>query len=287
MTPHFIDGMSELVYHSDPIDANIPSLSASIATKIVRDSPYHAYLAHPRLGNHREPPSREMEMGTLLHAAILGQPLNVQVIDAKDYRTKAAQYDRDLARDEGRIPLLAREQGDLVETVEALRKELLYKGIELEGQFERVVAWEEQTLRGPVLCRGRLDCPMLDRPAPVIYDIKSCHSAHPEAIRQHVVGYGYDTQRAAYMSAVEKIRPELAGRVEYLWIFFEVMPAGSPRRVLVTVAEAAGSMRELGERKWQNACEIWADCLATDRWPAYSESTVRVEARHWELEGSL
>ena len=54
---------------------------------------------------------------------------------------------------------------------------------------------------------------------PVIYDIKSIRSANPDVCRKHVESYGYALQRSAYVSAVERIRPDLAGRVDFIFVF--------------------------------------------------------------------
>jgi hypothetical protein len=286
--PCFIDDMDEKSYHADPCPT--PSLSASIATKIVRDSPWHGWAAHPKLGNYREPPSKEMEVGTLIHAMLLGQNTRVAVIDAKHFRTKAAQEQRDEAREGGAIPILVHDYADLEVTVDAIKTELVAKGVLLDGmdgKSERVAAWEEVTATGPILCRGMMDYTDLDSSQPVIYDLKSCHSAHPETIRKHIVTYGYDLQRAAYLSAVSKIHPELAGRVEYRWVFMELLEPEAPKRVIVTVAEASGTMRELGERRWQMACNKWSFCLKNNYWPGYVDGVLQVEAKPWDLEQYL
>lgn len=280
--PCFIDDMPEAVYHADPCPT--PSLSASIATKIVKDSALHGWMAHPKMGEWRESPSNEQEFGILMHALLLGQPVGVVQVHAKNFRTKVAQQERDDARDNGLIPMLAHEWHDLADVVIEARSELALSGVHLIGKSERVAVWYEPTASGPVLCRGRMDHTDLERSDPFIFDLKTCASANPLDIRNSVVKFGSDLQRAAYISAVEKIHPELAGRVEYRWVHIETLPIGCPRRVIVTVSEADGSMRELGERKWQRACRVWAECLERNHWPAYSTGVVRLDARPWELE---
>ncbi len=281
--PCFIDDMDEQVYHADPCQT--PSLSASIATKIVTQSPLHGYMAHPKLGNYREDASPEMDVGTMIHASLLGQTLNVTLIDAKDFRTNAAKQSRDDALEAGSIPVLAHKYEDLLIVSKEIGPALTDKNIDLTGKSERVAIWQEETPSGLILCRGMMDHTILEEtPRPIVYDLKTCHSAHPEAVRKHITAYGYDIQRAAYLSAIEKIYPDLAGRVLYQWVFIEILPPEAPKRVIITVAEASGSMRELGERRWQTACNTWAYCLKTDHWPDYSSVVLQVEARNWELE---
>lgn len=283
--PCFIDNMPESVYHDDPCPG--PSLSSSIATKIVQDSPLHGWLAHPKFGNYQKPPTADMEYGTLMHALLLGRPVNVTEVPERDFRKKIAQEMRDAARATGSIPMLSHEWRELQETVQEVRAELILSGIRFDGKSERTALWFEETASGPIRCRGRMDHTDLERLDPMIYDIKTCTSAHPNDIRNSVVKFGADLQRAAYISAVEKIHPELAGRVEYRWIHIEIMPLDCPKRVIITISEADGSMRELGERKWQKACRIWAECMRINHWPAYSTGVVRLESRPWELEQAI
>ena len=246
MTPGF-HNTSATSYHSDCCSR--PSLSASIAHRLLSASPYHAWLAHPKLGGVRREPTREMERGTIIHGIVLGQPDELVVIQAADYRTKAAQQQRDDARANGMTPILASEYDGIVTAAYAIGDALRAEGIELSGQSEAVAVWEEQTASGPILCRGMMDHVLQERA--LIYDLKTCSSAHPKAIQRSIIDHGYDVQWAAYTSAFRKLRPDLAGREQFVWLFVEELPEGSPQRVALTVAKPSGLMRELGEWKWR------------------------------------
>lgn len=280
MNPPCFLSMSAAEYHADPCPT--PSLSSSVAHTLVNKSPLHAWLEHPKLGGVREEASAGQAHGTLIHALVLGTGLDcVEVIDAQNYRTKAAQESRDAAIEAGKTPILRRELDDARAVAADISEELAERGISLTGQSEQVAMWEEQTEAGPILCRGMLDHVILSADSAIILDLKTRRSAHPKACAAHVLDYGYHVQRAAYVSAVEKIRPDLAGRVDFLWLFVEELPVGSPKRVVLTVARPDGLMREIGEAKWKQACERWAACLASGNWPAYSEDAVMLEAPAW------
>lgn len=279
--------MDAAAYHADLI-ADAPTLSASVASTLIRSSPYHAWLRHPKLGGTPRESTQEMDRGTILHGLVFGtlDRESVKVIEADNYRTKAAQDARDYARDRGAIPVLSREMDGYRALADAIGEAMAVSGIRLDGESEKVALWEEECELGPVQCRGRLDHVTIGIDSATIYDLKTCRSAHPRACERHVIEYGYDIQRAAYVSAIERIHPDLAGRVRFVWLFVEEVesPAGKPG-VVLTVAEASGAMRELGESRWRRAVEKWAKCLLSNKWPAYG--TVRLDAPDWALKEEM
>ncbi len=271
--------MSAAEYHADPCPT--PSLSASVATAILTRSPYHAWLRHPKLGGVSLEPTREMGRGTIIHALVLGTPCPVETIAADNYRTKAAQEQRDAAAAAGRVPLLAREYDEALATADAVLVALREQGVVLAGISEQAAFWREETPSGPVLCRGLLDHTVLTDAGGVIYDLKTGATADPRHLGRKCLDYGYDVQAAAYTSALEQVRPDLAGRVEWRWLFVEELPAGSPRRVLLTVARPSGLMREHGRARWARACVTWAACLRDDHWPGYATEPVAIDPPAW------
>lgn len=282
MTPELIDDIREADYHADDIGSVKPSLSSSVAHTLISQSPLHGWLKHPRLGNATREQSPEMDRGSRIHALVLGTPLELSVIHAGNYRTKAAQEHRDAAYANGLIPILVRELDADREIAACILEQLKARGIAFTGKREAVAVWEEPSGRGPVMCRGRLDhvCP------PLIDDLKTCRSAHPDKLVRHVAEYGYHIQAAAYTSAITKIHPELAGRIRFRWIFAEILdpvPARGPKTI-VTVARPSGAMLELGAALWSRAVESWARCLADDHWPGYAESEVAIEPPAWAME---
>ena len=282
-------------YHADREFAG-PTLSASTAATLTRQSPLHAWLHHPRLGGIPKDATAEMDRGTLIHAVVFGQGMPVEIIDAANYRAKAAQEKRDAAREAGKVPLLMREyDGLLAEGVEIRCEIEAALRLTLDpAAAETAIFWQEtfepqlhgERIMGEAVtiqCRGMMDHHWMNQSACVILDLKTCQSAHPRAIQSHVMQYGYDIQAAAYTSAVEKLRPDLAGRIDFVWAFAEILPPGSPRRAVVTVARPSGEMMELGRRKWERACRTWAACLASDTWPGPADSAVVLEPPAWAM----
>jgi hypothetical protein len=261
-------------YYADP--CVVPSLSQSIAHTLVSQSPLHAWTEHPRLGGLRALPSRAMDHGQLVHKLLLGKGADVTVIECDNYRTKAAQQIRDGALEEGKLPMLAREYEGILKACDVIRTNLANHGIVLNGESEFAIEWDERGAEGMVRCRGKMDHVLLDRG--VIYDVKKIRSAHPRQCARSAIEHGYDIQHAAYTSAIGKLRPELEGRLDFLFLFIEIEP---PYAVLP--ARPDGGMRELGSMKWNRAVCTWERCLRESHWPGYSQEIVRLEAPAWAV----
>lgn len=250
-------------YHADPCPA--PSLSSSIARVLLDRSALHAWQEHPRLGGGGvRVEADHLDRGALIHRLVLGAGSDIEVVDAKDWRTNAAKTARDGARAAGHIPVLRADYEDARLAAREIAARLRAFGIELTGVSERTIAWQEQTAYGSIWCRGMLDHLELRDRRVRVYDLKTSRSAHPRSCARHVIDYGYDVQRAAYVQGVERVFPQYAGRVDYVWLFVELEP---PYAVLPAVADAL--MRERGVRRWGDACARWAACLSRESWPSY------------------
>lgn len=269
-----VPDMPEHIYHADPCNG-VPCLSQSTAHTLVCESPSKAYLSHPLLGAAPRKPTDEMEQGQAVHAMILGVGAGIVVIDAKDYKAKHPQEMAAIAREAGKVPLLAAKHASLEVAVEVIRAKLIALGFFLDGQSEVSAFWEEIASDGTIVqCKARFDHLI----APRILDVKWTADANPTSLPRHMVDFGYDIQDAAYRSAMRAVLPEFAGREDMIFLFAE-----KTAPYAVTPLECAGSMRQLGEIKWRRAIDTWAQCLKSGVWPDYTTETVRAEAPTWEL----
>jgi hypothetical protein len=270
--------VSDVSYYGDPCER--PSLSQSIAHTLLTKSPLHAWQEHPRLGGVRRGATASMRKGSLVDSLLLGDGSEIVVIDAPDFRTKEAQKLRDAALAQGKTPILPKELEPARETVDSIRASLEGHGIELAGHSQFAVEWTEDTIHGPIFCRGKLDHFSLE--TRTIYDLKTSNSAHPAACARHVLDYGYHIQQAAYTRAIEKLHPALLGRLDFVFLFVEPTPPYA-----VTPARLTGPFRELGMRQWDRACETWAWCLSRNIWPGYADGIVALEPPPWALAQDL
>lgn len=262
--------VSQDEYFADP--CAVPSLSQSIAHTLVTCSPLHAWTEHPRLGNQRSAPTKATDEGTLVHKLLLGKGAEIEIIRADDFRTKVAQQARDLAIESGRLPVLEHKYAEVAANVEIIRTNLAAYGIDLsEGESEVPIEFIEDGEHGPVVCRCMMDNINLKRAT--IFDVKKIRSAHPRTASRHLIEYGYHIQDAAYRRALAKLKPELRGRIDFVFLFVEIDP---PFAVLPARADAIA--RDLGEQRWSQAVLLWERCLRTNRWPSYADSIVQLEA---------
>jgi len=262
-------------YHADPCAR--PSLSVSIAKALVLRSPLHAWLQHPRFGAVHTDASNTMDRGSVVHSLLLGRGRDVVVVECDDWKSPKKRAERDAHRSKGRIAVTRKLYGEAIETANVLRAKLAERGYHLRGKSEVTIIWEEQAESGrSVLCRGRLDHWEILH----LLDLKITEDANPLTLqRGHITRMGYDIQRAAYTSGVEKLRPDLLGRTDFTFLFCEPEPPNC-----ITPVRCAGTLRELGELKWRRAVNMWDRCLAANKWPEYTEDTVFAEAKPWELE---
>jgi hypothetical protein len=282
LDPGLYEDISSEDYFADP--CSVPCLSQSIAHTLISKSPLHAWAQHPRFGARGKKPTREMDTGSVVHALLLGKGKRMQVITDpetgevfQDFKKKAARELRDQARAEGFIPLLQHHWDEAQLIAANITPRLEEFGIHLAGKSELTAIWEERDDAGNVvLCRGGLD--HFDESEAHIWDLKIVRSSHPRACQSHLVGFGGDIQSAAYTSAIEKLRPHLAGRVKFTFLFCE---ADFPHAV--TPVFRMGTLREYGERRWRRGVNRWSECLRANRWPAYVTEPLGVEAPPWAL----
>ena len=279
-----IRGISEADYHADKLwDGGGPSLSSSLAKIFVAKTPEHARLSHPRLLREGEEMlSREatssLSDGTILHRLVLGAGGDLVLIDADDFRTKAAQAARDAAVAEHKIPMLREKFAGYQRTAETIQRRLREEwGIALDGESEVVVVWYERAFDfTPVRCRARIDHLWLDRAAAI--DLKTCDGASADECSRSVGAYGYQIQDAAYRSAIRALRPD-ARAVDMSFAFAEKSPPN-----VVTWVGLNGMYRDLGEQQWKYAVNTWAECMRSGVWPAtYAKERLYLAPKPWDI----
>jgi hypothetical protein len=264
-------------YHRDEL-GDQPTLSASIAKVLVSRSPLHAWTAHPRLNPacvRQEDP--KFDVGVVAHAVILEgvDPLNVvEVCEFDSWRSGAAKDAAAAARAAGKIPLLGGHYFDVLQMVEAARRQMDAHGADppllRDGKPEQTLAWDEDG----VACRARLDWLRDDLAA--IDDVKTTtRSANPEAWKRSTLfAMGYDVQAAFYLHGCRALGWEPRWR----WLVVETTAPYA-----LSVIEPDEETLAVGNAKVDYALQLWRDCLANDRWPAYGTGVFTATPPPWEL----
>lgn len=265
-------------YHDDPCEH--PSLSSSIAKILIMQSPLHAWHSHPRFNlNARQENKEAFDIGTAAHALLLEGEDCMAVIDADDWRTKAAKAAREEAREAGKIPVLPHQKNAILKMVNAAHGAIAQcsdlSGIKLsDGLAERVILWQDDN----IYLRARLDWVSNDRK--LILDLKTTDTnASPETFSNQIARMNYDLQAAHYLEAND---------VEGAKFVFMVQEVTAPHAV--SFVGVSPSMLELGQMKLWKAKEIWRECITKKEWPGYSKRIAWAEAptwatQQWQLRG--
>jgi hypothetical protein len=260
-------------YHADPVGP-APSLSASIAHALLTYSPHHAAFQHPRLNPAYEPDhDATFDLGTAAHAYLLEGIDAFVIVEAKDWRTKAAKESRDAAYAAGKTPLLAARWADVQAMAEAARRQLAEHEAPIpftNGRAEETLVWEEDG----VWARARLDWLHADHRT--VDDYKTtAGSANPDVwTRNALFAHGCDIQAAWYRRGIRAVFGLYAG------MRFVVQEASPP--YALSVIGLSPDVLILAEKKVMHALEIWRECLRTGQWPGYPAMTCYASLPPWE-----
>jgi hypothetical protein len=264
-------------YVRDSFHDGPPSLSSSIARRLISESPRHAAYSHPRLNPTWAPhATKETDLGTIAHALFLENDRSrIVLVEEKDWRKPAAQDARDDARAAGNLPLLARQMPEVEAMVEAARDALALSelaGIAVGAKIEHTLLWEEDG----ALCRCRPD--LISADTRVILDAKfTGTSAEPESFaRGNMLAMGYDVQAIfAMRGANALLGPE--DRHLILMVVETAPPYG------VSFPGLDPQFVVFADAKFNEALRIWKTCLAENKWPGYPSRIAWASPPEWAV----
>jgi hypothetical protein len=265
---------TEKQYHADPCPK--PSLSSSIAGIIWHRTPLHGWMAHPKLNpQYEHTDSGTFDLGSAAHAVILeGNESKIAIIEADDWRTKAAKEARDEARAAGKIPMLPHQHAEVMAMATAAHEAIA--GSELAGIFQDGNPEQTAIAHDGIWMRGRFDWLTTDRK--IILDYKTVgRSASPESfLRSSVFSFGYDIQAAMYLHL-----NALTGGPEDAKFVWLVQETEAP--YACSLCGASPSLIESGQRKLSSVIDQWTECMLTGVWLGYGKRIAWLEAPAWEL----
>lgn len=261
--------MAEALYHSGPTAG--PSLSHSGAKVLLQGPPARfAYqLAHR---SHKS----EWDFGHAWHTKVFGVGDPVVEVDARDWRTKAAQAARLAAYDEGMVPMLARDAETVRTMSEVLRADprvapLLAEGIPEVSMFGR----------DPVTgcwIRGRIDWVTPDG---TFVDGKTTTDASPDGFNRSVEKFGYAMQAAWY----EDLAAQIDGVPNARRFVFVAQEKAAP--YLVNVFELDDDWLNIGRALYRRALDVFQACVDADEWPGYGPGITTLSPPPWLLRREL
>lgn len=254
--PVIRDDLTAEQYHADKTSISSTGLRALLPPGCPAQFKYDR--------DHPAPPKREFDLGNAVHAAVLGKGSDIVEIDYPNYKTGAAQVQRDLAYADGKIPLLPKEKKQVDAMAAAVRRHrdagpLLAPGM---GIAERSIYWTDPATG--VRCRVRPDWLIIRPEVTVIVDLKTTADANPEACSKAIESYSYHQQGALYVDGVQAagLAPEGAR------FFFIFQSKKAP--YLITVRELKDQDQDIGRARNEKALRIYADCVANDEWPDWT-----------------
>ena len=270
--------MSAEQYHADPCAT--PSLSSSIAKVLLGKTPRHAFVTHPRLApqEKRDEPNAGMRLGTAIHKLAIGAGGRLHVIDAPDFKTKAAQEARAHAYAIHRTPVLVKEfdEADKIaeKVMEGVQRVSGAADMLRGGEPELVAIWREAN---GAMCRAMFDHFRLDGDKALIDDLKtSGDDIGPGDIGRKIANMSYDVSAAFYERGVKALIPDAKPLFRFLFV-----ETDTPYEVLVTTLDGAASA--IGHRKVRAAIHVWRNCQLADKWPGFPRSIVRAELPAWNM----
>lgn len=256
-----IPDMSEREYHGRQ------ELSSTGARRLLESPARFRYMQ-----DHGQPHSDAFDLGSAVHAKVLGVGWGIEEMDFPDWRTKAARDARDAAREAGLIPMLSKDLEPVHAMTEAVLAHPTARALfELPGGREVSVFSEVDGV--PV--RARFDA--LTDPTPqgrFGIDLKTTMGrASGDEFTRSVAKYGYDVQEAHYLDTFE------ASEAESLNFVYVVVEKDPPH--LVAVHRISELWRDMGRTKAKRAREIYARCVETGEWPGYPEDVQELAPPTW------
>jgi hypothetical protein len=260
--------LSNETYHADP------ALSSSGARLLLPPSSPAKYRWER---DHGETTKRVYELGTAAHTYVLGTGQPIRLIQHTRWDTKIAKEAVAAARAEGFIPVKPEEFAMLGGMTTALQEHPLASALLDPGSGvpEVSIFWEDEETGVRLRCRPDW-VPYTQDGLMLLPDYKTARTAEPRSWARQAASFGYPQQDAWYRDAV--IAAGLAEEVRFLFILQEKDPP-----YLVSVVELEPEDVEIGRALNRQAIEVFADCLATDTWPSYTDpnEATRVAMPRW------
>lgn len=258
--------LPEAEYHSGP------ELSSTGARTLLEDGGPEKFAwqrEHPRT------PSDAMDLGTLVHAKVLGTGWPIVVVDAPDWRTKAAQDARKKARAEGAVAVLVAQNAEADLIAAKVRAHPVAGRLFAEGSAEVSAFWTDE--RTGVRCRARFDfLPTLTAGGrPLAVDLKTTSDASPLGFGKSVANFGYHQQDDFYRRALVA-----NGTQSPAFVFVAVETTGPYR---VAVYELDPEALAIGAERNDAALERFRDCTESGIWPGLPDDIQRLSLPGWAV----
>jgi hypothetical protein len=266
MTANIVRNMPMDAYHATQ------ALSASGAWTLIQECPAQFWYDSPWNPDLVPDNSPEFDIGTATHLAVLEQDRlaeRVACIDAKDYKTRAAQEARKWAYDSGLVPLLP-HQLDLVRHLSAAVRADPWAADLLDGaEPELSIFWNAD--RG-VRCKARPD--LVTRDGSVIGDIKTCPTANPRVFQRVAFNSGHFLRAPWYIDGYEMATGQ------HIHDYWFIIVAKEPPHLVSTLRLGERAI-EWGRMMIRKSLALFDECQRVGEWPNYCREPATLELPTW------
>lgn len=211
-------------------------------------------------------------LGTAIHAATLEPALFAQQYIVNPYDDRRGNKYKDLLDDHPGKTVLSKDEHRMVLGMHRA----LYAHPKASALLLDAEAFEESTyVKDPhtgMLLRIRTD---LRTRSNIIVDLKKTQDASRDGFRRSVERYGYDHQDAFYTDVFAMAH---YGELPRAFVFIAVEEK-YPHAVGVYCLDERD--RENGRIQWRRNLDTYAHCMATGKWPSYSEQVEALELSRW------
>ena len=250
--PGIYDNIPEDIYHSDSDLA--PSLGRSLsqsgAKTLLRNPARYAWER-----DHGRPAKDAFDVGSLTHALVLRNPdPRLRIIDAYDWRTKAAQEAKKAAREARLVVANRADLAAAAKAARAVRRDTLACAIFAKGRPEVSAYWVDPATG--VTCRARYDWVRPD----ALVDLKTAAYGRgtSDAFGSSAASFDYPMQAAHYIDGWEILTGD---RLPFLTVTVELDPP-----YLVTVGQYDEADLRVGRSRMRAALEEYAERESSGRW---------------------
>ena len=260
--------MPKADYHADPCPT--PSASSSFVRRMMSTCPAKAW--HERQNPRK--PTEALDFGDAAHEWLLEGDAWPQrhVVLPEDYdgRTKAGKEAVAAIESQGKQPLKYEAFETVKGMVSALRAHDYAGAAFTNGTAEQSLFWKDEETG--IWCRARLD--WLTEGATFFPDYKTARSVRPDDLSRAMWDYGLHMQADWYETGLRALG--ICAKPRLLLIAQEKV---APYLVVPFLPDADA----MGWAAMQNrrARHIFADCLASGKWPGYVEDVATLPLPGW------
>jgi len=214
------------------------------------------------------------EFGHVVHALALGKGSEIVVVDAGDWKTKAAREERDGALAVGAYPILRAEYDEAVECAASIRSHpLAAKLLGHVDAVEVVGVWDD----GDVRRKAKLDAVS----GRFGVDIKTSTDASTDGFGRSAGKYAYASQDAWYRDALRACFG--VDDPAFVFVVVEKFPPFLVNTIVLDPYDV-----ELGGRRNRRAIDLYRECRDSGVWPGYGDGLNVATLPRWaeiEMEG--